>query len=891
MHIGRSIVDGAPGPGSGRYPRGSGDNPYQHSKTFRSEVEKLEKQGLSQPEIAEALGLKNSSELRRRKTIARETIRKHDYERATTLLENGYSRKEVVDIMGLKNESSLRTLLDKDSAARMMKTQVVKDRLKEEVDSKKYLDVGYGVSDELGVSRERVKTAVQMLQDEGYELHNIEVRQVNNPRYRTPMAVLTKPGVSIDEVYANKDKIAIINEKRLESPDKILPVENFSSKKLAINYAEDGGTEKDGVIEIRRGAEGLDMGSARYAQVRIAVDGTHFMKGMAIYADDLPPGVDIRFNTNKRKGTPMLGDKDNSVLKPMKTKSDGSIDMEDPFGAVIDAQRGKLNIVNQEGDWSTWSKTLASQMLSKQSTTLIKRQLNAAKADKMAEFEEIMSVTNPTVKRYLLEKFGDGCDSSAVHLKAAAMKGQATHVILPINSLKPNEIYAPQYNDGESVVLIRYPHGGIFEIPELKVNNSNAEATRLMHAAKDAVGIHHSVAERLSGADFDGDTVLVIPNRGRDIKTRPALRGLRDFDPKIYKMSKGPDGEYPYEITNETKQIEMGKVSNLITDMTIWGANDEELARAVRHSMVVIDSEKHNLDYKQSAKDNRIAELKKLYQGGAQAGAATLISRAKSRQYVNERKVSYRIDKETGEKIFTETGRWRRDKEGNVVYDKKTGEPKLRQQRSTKMAETKDARTLSSGTAREALYAEYANSMKALANRARKESLSVEDIKYSSSSKKAFEKEVASINAKINLARRQQPVERKAKNIASKMVSLQIQDNPSLREDKDHLSKVKKKAMDKARAQLGKQKVTIDFSDREWEAIQAGAITKTKLREALNYADMDKVKERAMPRTRASMSPAKIAQAKAKIAMGYTQKEVAEQLGVSVSTLSRGLKG
>ena len=48
----------------------------------------------------------------------------------------------------------------------------------------------------------------------------------------------------------------------------------------------------------------------------------------------------------------------------------------------------------------------------------------------------------------------------------------------------------------------------------------------------------------------------------------------------------------------------MGDVSNLITDMTIKGANNDELARAVRHSMVVIDSEKHNLDVKASARDN-----------------------------------------------------------------------------------------------------------------------------------------------------------------------------------------------------------------------------------------------------------------------------------------------
>src|SRR5690606_21658099 len=101
--------------------------------------------------------------------------------------------------------------------------------------------------------------------------------------------------------------------------------------------------------------------------------------------------------------------------------------------------------------------------------------------------------------------------------------------------------------------------------------------------------------------------------------------------------------EYPaYEgmpkMTAKQKQSEMGKVSNLITDMTIKGANTNEIARAVRHSMVVIDAEKHNLNYKQSAIDNGISQLKQKYQGGADKGASTLISRTTSEQRVPTRK-------------------------------------------------------------------------------------------------------------------------------------------------------------------------------------------------------------------------------------------------------------
>ena len=74
----------------------------------------------------------------------------------------------------------------------------------------------------------------------------------------------------------------------------------------------------------------------------------------------------------------------------------------------------------------------------------------------------------------------------------------------------------------------------------------------------------------------------------------------------------------------------MGKVSNLITDMTIMGAPNDEIARAVKHSMVVIDAEKHKLDYKASAINNGIPALYKKYQGNAGGSAATLISRATS---------------------------------------------------------------------------------------------------------------------------------------------------------------------------------------------------------------------------------------------------------------------
>ena len=238
------------------------------------------------------------------------------------------------------------------------------------------------------------------------------------------------------------------------------------SKRLMVRYADDvgpdgiKGIEKDGVIELRRNVPDLSLGESRYSQVRILVDGTHYLKGMAVYADDMPPGVDVVFNTNKKKGTPALGPKDHTVLKPIKKD-----DPENPFGSLIkDPDKGgqyyykdpktgkeKLGLINKrsdQGDWTEWADAPPAQFLSKQSKKLANPQLKLAITDKVAEYESFSSITNPTIKQPLLNKFADECDSAAVHLKAAALPGQKYHVIIPVNSLKDNEVYAPGYAPG-----------------------------------------------------------------------------------------------------------------------------------------------------------------------------------------------------------------------------------------------------------------------------------------------------------------------------------------------------------------------------------------------------------------------------------------------------------
>ena len=857
---------------SGRYPYGSGENPYQHDSKFLNRVAKLEAEGFSEKEVADRLGY-SIAELRNKKSLAKTRTKQEMVGRAISMSEKGMTQTAIADELGIP-ESTLRSMLKPSSTAKRESLLAAIDTIERNVTDHHYVDISPGTASSMGISEYKFKVAVQDLKDRGYTEHYIRIPQHGNGNQKTTMKVLAEPGVTGREVWQNRDSIAIINE-RFTTPTGtttlgLKPVKSISSDRISIRYAEDGGEDKDGVIELRRGVDGLSLGNARYAQVRIGVDGTHYLKGMAIYSDDLPPGVDIRFNTNKHKDVSKM-----DVLKKMETDGDN------PFGSTIQSQKGYLNIVREEGDWSVWSKSLSSQMLSKQSVNLARDQLGLALSDAKAEYKEISSLTNPTVKKHLLLKFADGCDADAVDLQAAALPRQSHNVILPVTSLKPTEVYAPGYRNGETVVLIRYPHGGTFEIPQLKVNNNNPEAKRIFKGNSDAVGdfvgIHPDVAKRLSGADFDGDTVLVIPNNTKKVRTSKALEGLADFDPKA---------SYPYYegmkvISPAYKQKQMGVVSNLITDMTLHDASQEEIARAVRHSMVVIDAEKHKLNYKQSYIDNDIAGLQKKYQphvnDNGYGGASTLISKAGSERRVPERAIGYKIDPKTGEKIFRETG--------NTYVDKKTGKTIVRTTKSTAMAETKDARTLSSGTKMEAVYADYANSMKALGNQARKESLSIKDISYSPEAYKKYKPEVDSLNEKLRDAIAHTPYERKARILADTRVKAKIADNPSLKEDKDRLRKIETQALAQARAEMGGKAPKVTFTPKEWEAVQAGAIRKTKLENLLNYADTDQVKALSMPKSQKKLSPAKIAQARARLKNGFTQQEVADMLGVSVSTL------
>lgn len=877
---------------SGRYPWGSGDNPYQHGGDFLARVEELQRLGKTEKQIADELHL-STTDLRMQVRVAKHERRALQADRARSLREDGKTLDEIASILGYANDSSVRALLNENTAANKNKAQATAEILKKELAEKGAIDVGTGVERQLGVSTGVLQEALFILETEGYNRYGVGVPQVNDPKKRTITPVISVPEIDQREVYQNLDLVKSVGDYHStdggESWDKREYPASIDSSRVKILYGDEGGALKDGVIEIRRGVADLDLGDSHYAQVRILVDGTHYLKGMAMYSDDMPDGADIVFNTNKHTGTPKM-----DVLKKIQD------DPDNPFGALIKANgqshyidadgNEKLSAINklkEEGDWDKMSKNLSSQFLSKQPIQLIKKQLDLTYADAADEFSEICSLNNPTVKRKLLLDFADECDSAAVHLKAAALPRQSTQVILPLNAMKETEIFAPNYRDGEKVVLIRYPHGGTFEIPELTVNNKNPTAVSVLGKnIRDAVGINPKVAERLSGADFDGDQVVVIPTGGRvKIQSTPALKDLKDFDPKTDYSTEGKTG-VRLLAKGAATQRQMGEISNLITDMTLKGATEPEIARAVKHSMVVIDAAKHKLDYRQSEKDNGIAELKKKYQGfddetGHHGGASTLLSRRKQDVEVPERQGSGVIDPLTGKVAYKESGR--------TYVDPRTGKTVAATTKVKRILAVDDVRSMSSGTLQEEAYADYANKMKDLANKARLEYKATPTLKRSASAAKAFEPEVNRLMAALKVAQLNAPLEREAQRIANARVKAKVQANNIT--DKDEISKIRRAAIGDARNSTGAsgKRTRITISDGEWTAIQSGAISDTTLSEILRYAEPKTVRERATPRRTTQLSDARISRIKAMANSGHTNAEIAEALGISTSAVSKYL--
>ena len=407
---------------SGRYPWGSGDDPYQHSKDFLGRIDEMRKSGFTYTDpktgktfkgdtaIAKSMGL-SSTQFRAEVGIATDTRRMYEVSRAQALRDKGLGNTAIGREMGI-SESTVRSLLDPKAESRMKAAKGAADFIRNRInETGKFIDVGVGTEYELNVSSEKLEQALHILKNEGYPTYNFRVAQATNAGQMTTIKAICPPGTQYKDVYNNLDKVTSLKEyisrdggatfeKKFHYPA------SLDSKRMMVRYMEDGGIERDGTVEIRRGLKDLSLGESRYSQVRILVDGTHYIKGMALYSDDMPDGVDVIFNTNKKRGTPALGPKDNTVLKPIKKD-----DPDNPFGSLIkDVEKGgqywyddpstgerKLGLINKrsdEGDWSDWKDAVPSQFLSKQSLSLAKRQLTLAANDRYEEFNRICEINN-----------------------------------------------------------------------------------------------------------------------------------------------------------------------------------------------------------------------------------------------------------------------------------------------------------------------------------------------------------------------------------------------------------------------------------------------------------------------------------------------------------------
>ena len=836
---------------SGRYPWGSGDNP-QRSRDIVSIMDDMKSKGMSEKEIADALGI-STTILRQEVSIAKVRRRESMMDTIDSMTKRGETNVAIAEHLGV-TEKTIRDMKKNSDKIHERREEKIKQVLSEAIEEHGYLDVGRGIERQLGISREKLNAIVREMQEDGeFTRHKLHVKRLQDNSKDLTLLVLTKDP-DLQSTLSNADKIRTLEKYSEDNGNTVRglkPIVPYNPDKVQVVFGEQGGADKDGLIELRRGVDDLDLGNSRYAQVRIQVGDGHFLKGMAVYADDLPDGVDIRFNTNKPETVGKLG-----AMKKVK------VDESNPFGSSINRQHGALNIVNEEGAWTEWKATLASQFLSKQSPSLVKERLGKTYDSILKDFDEIKSLTNPTVQKYLMDEYINSLDTKYTKLKAQGINGTRSHVILPFTDMKPNEVYAPNYKNGDNVVLIRYPHGGIFELAELRVNNKLRSAKNIIDNAIDAIGIHPSVAQKLSGADFDGDSVLVVPNNSGKIKTSRALKELKDFDPiSSYQVD--------YQTISEgAKHRQMGIVTNLVSDMTIKKASLSEIARAVKHSMVVIDSEKHRLDYKQSEIDNGIAALQRKYQthigldGKRKKGASTLISKDLNRTVL--------VDYEEVKVKNPTTGRM------NTI---KVGGKKVR------LIDTvDDAHLLSSGSAVESIYADYINKVRSVQNTATKYATTIPKLKWDREQSKTYVKEVKSLDKKLNTALLNEPRERQAQLLANKnFYSMNLKEMSA-----DEIKKAKTQVVKAARevTNANGREAMINVTPSEWKAIQSGAISNDKLTKILKYSNSDQLKQYALPKSKASLSSAAQSRAKSMFNNGYTYSEIAQQLGVSPSTIS-----
>lgn len=112
------------------------------------------------------------------------------------------------------------------------------------------------------------------------------------------------------------------------------PTNNISADRILVSMD----SKKEGIIEIRPGVPELSLGDKRYSMVRVFIGvSKHFIKGMAVYSEEIPEGYDIVFYTRLKSNGTFAG-----------------------YGQVERKRRTQkpFEIIEAPGCWKEWTESL-----------------------------------------------------------------------------------------------------------------------------------------------------------------------------------------------------------------------------------------------------------------------------------------------------------------------------------------------------------------------------------------------------------------------------------------------------------------------------------------------------------------------------------------------------
>ena len=146
--------------------------------------------------------------------------------------------------------------------------------------------------------------------------------------------------------------------------------------------------------------------------------------------------------------------------------------------------------------------------------------------------------------------------------------------------------------------------------------------------------------------------------------------------------------------------------------------------------------------------------------------------------------------------------------------------------------------------------------------------------------------QLISLKGKLSIAEQNAPRERQAQLLANSRARLKKEANPDMT-NKEY-RRLKSRELARARVEVGARgkDTRIQIDDKEWEAIQSGAVSSTMLEKILMHSDVDTLRERATPRTSITLTDTQRTKIKNMSNSGYTLSEIAGALGISTSTVS-----